>query len=205
MVNEIHGENAHFNIVADYERLVAVYWTKVLMKCLKSTRRVQTAEELCQDIFLRFIFSYHSYQRNFDNVEEYFNPVRTLLGEANRILIDNARRARRRPEVWLNDTAELNYWLTTDEEWINNSNLKLDITPIYKKAYSDLTPLRKQVWDLYCNGYDHQEAAQLLGMTYGAYRGRLFRLRTYFQMALARTVHAETVRDGQSVKCSEIG
>lgn len=147
----------------------------------------EIAEQHAQEIWLRFLAGWAK-------VPQPYEPLKLLFGEAKRHMIDNERRLNRygRGDDLCLSIHDGNKWLLIDLDWMELSEDKLDITcetclgTVVSSLIASLTPLRQAIWRYHVNAIDDQLAAQALGLSYPAYRSRVFRIRHWLIRELSK-------------------
>lgn len=152
--------------------LAALYTTehhRLVNYCRRFTRGDRDqAEDHAQDAWLKFL---EWRGRFYDSA---YPPLRILYGEAWRHLVDNYRYARRHPLLLL-DIREQGGWSRDMAQFLEDTDVKLDVLAIYEKAASMFTPEQAQALKFWLADYSGNEAAAQLGISRGAYQLRLHR------------------------------
>lgn len=158
------------------EALFKLFYSKMMIICLRYTSDRDTAQELLQDGFIKV----------FEKLKVY-EDTGSFEGWVKRIVvntcIDYYRKAKRNPLLYDDDAAfkdEDDVLQNIDTEHLSDVN-----TSIIMQEIANLSPAYRTVFNLFViENYSHKEIAEMLGITEGTSKSNLAKAKANLQKAL---------------------
>jgi RNA polymerase sigma-70 factor (ECF subfamily) len=178
---------------AGFQILYELYRSYVYSVCLRMTHEPALSEDLTQDIFLQVLRKINSYKEK--------AQFRTWLHRVavNMVLVHFRRH--REMNVSLNDQTLPATEVIMAER---RSHVDPDTDIALRELLSDLSPNNQNVLMLHdLEGYRHEDISRLLGITSGASRSLLSKVRLRLRIALGVAAPARCVSKSQKVKLAK--
>jgi len=157
---ELLKENLRFDDI--YSEL----WDKMLYSvCMKYTNDINVAQDYCQNGFMKVYNNLHTY-KNTGSLEGW---VRRII---NNSMIDDFRKKKNQPTAQTIDEPD---WGRIDSGYDDEEYSEDDRMHYVKQAITNLSPSNREAFELYLDGYKHEEIADMLGISVVASKSRVFK------------------------------
>jgi len=149
-----------------FEDIYNDLWSKMLYSvCMKYTNDINQAQDYCQNGFMKV----------YNNLDKFKN-IGSLEGWVRRIItnsmIDDYRKKKVQPTAQVIDDPD---WGRIDSGYDDEEYSEDDRMPGVQQAITKLSPQYKKVFELYLDGYKHEEIAKMLGITVGTSKSNVFK------------------------------
>jgi len=177
---------------ADMGKIYNELWDEMLYGvCMKYTKDINTAEDYCQNGFIKVYQNIHKKTKE-----------GSLKGWIKKVINNNILDELRKKKIkYTTDDSVLG---RIEDPTSNEDQYVEKISAIeIMSAAENLSPRFKEVFDLYYEGYKHEEIAEKLGITVGTSKSNLFKAKANIKKYLGGMVNETGVKIIQPTKDKE--